>query len=336
MKAEKEPEKQKRASSCHFSRRKEPWRQVEKDNQKDTRKERTLAHRKDTTGYAPGKIHNPSGTVAQLSEHEDFDDAGIILPPRKMRKDMSERKGSADTVGLSVVSKQYDMGGKGFLDETEQQLRNMDTENTGHLSNEKVYALMQHHIDDQRKLFQMKKLLAGITIFAALLALTTLATSFAAATLAKDTSASQRATPLIDEEALRSRDGSVAIGVHTIGHEIQLEEHDHGGGLADHACVEAAEVAQVWEEIASEFEVHLVLVKALPTVTDEGDPISQMFDRDLIPLTGVKTFNNGQICFTSFNEVAACVTFGDDACSSELGDDELATMTFPNTELVLD
>lgn len=252
------------------------------------------------------------------------------------------RKSTDNDVGLSIVSKQYDMGGKGFLDDTEQELRNMDTENTGHLSNEKVYALMQHHIDDQRKLFQMKKLLAGITIFAALLALTTLATSFAAATLAKDTSASQRTTSLIDEEALMSRDGSEAIGVHTIGHEIQLEEHDHGGGLADHACVEAAEVAQVWEEIASEFEVHLILVKALTaSITDgdangDGDPTSQMFDRDLIPLTGVKSFNNGQICFTSFNEIAACVTFGDDACSSELGDEELATMTFPNTELVQD
>uniref|UniRef100_A0A7S0APW4 Uncharacterized protein n=1 Tax=Minutocellus polymorphus TaxID=265543 RepID=A0A7S0APW4_9STRA len=251
---------------------------------------------------------------------------------------MSVQNGSVDKVRLSVISKQFDLGGKGFLDETEQQLRSMDTENTGHLSNEKVYALMQHHIDDQRRLFQMKKLLAGVTIFAALLAMTTLATSFAAATLAKDTSASQRTNSLIQEEALMSRDGSMAIGVHTIGHEIQLEEHDHGGGLADHACVAAVEVAQVWEEIASEFEVHLILVKALASFTDgganEGNPISQMFDRDLIPLTGVKTFNSREICFTSFNEIAACVTFGDDACSSELGDAELATMTFPNTDLV--
>lgn len=276
--------------------------------------------------------------------NDDFFDAGIMLPPPDEEgHQQHHRSGAAADARLSVISKQYDMGGKGFLNETEQQLRNLDTSNRGHLSNEKVYELMQQHIDGQRKLFQMKKLLAGVTIFAVLLALTTLATSFAAATLAKDTSASQRTSSLIQEEALMSRDGSMAIGVHTIGHEIQLEEHDHGGGLADHACVAATEVAQVWEEIASEFEVHLILVKTLGGATDDNSvdrgnlSNQQMLDRDLIPLTGVKAFSgpfDGKICFTSFNEIAACVTFGDDACSTELGDEELVTMTFPNTKLV--
>ena len=278
------------------------------------------------------------------SKKDDFDDAGIMLPPPDEEgHQQHHRPGAAADARLSVISKQYDMGGKGFLNETEQQLRNLDTSNRGHLSNEKVYELMQQHIDGQRKLFQMKKLLAGVTVFAVLLALTTLATSFAAATLAKDTSASQRTTSFIQEEALMSRDGSMAIGVHTIGHEIQLEEHDHGGGLADHACVEATEVAQVWEEIASEFEVHLILVKTLggSAINDRADQGNignqQMLDRDLIPLTGVKSFSDaldGNICFTSFNEIAACVTFGDDACSTELGDEELVTMTFPNANLV--
>ena len=278
------------------------------------------------------------------SKKDDFDDAGIMLPPRdEGGHQQHHRPGAAADTRLSVISKQYDMGGKGFLNETEQQLRNLDTSNRGHLSNEEVYELMQQHIDGQRKLFQMKKLLAGVTVFAVLLALTTLATSFAAATLAKDTSASQRTTSFIQEEALMSRDGSMAIFVHTIGHEIQLEEHDHGGGLADHACVEATEVAQVWEEIASEFEVHLILVKTLggSAINDRADQGNignqQMLDRDLIPLTGVKSFSDaldGNICFTSFNEIAACVTFGDDACSTELGDEELVTMTFPNANLV--
>ena len=281
------------------------------------------------------------------SRNDDFDDAGIMLPPTDEEVHQQHHRSTADTARrsdarLSVISRQYDMNGKGFLNETEQQLRNLDTSNRGHLSNDKVYELMQQHIDGQRKLFKMKKLLVGVTIFAVLLALTTLATSFAAAMLAKDTSASQRTTSLIHEEALMSRDGSMAIGVHTIGHEIQLEEHNHGGGLADHACVAAAEVAQVWEEIASEFEVHLILVKDLGgAATDKGTGNQQMLllhvDRDLIPLTGVKSFSgpfNGKICFTSFNEIAACVTFGDAACSTELGDEELVTMTFPNTEIV--
>ena len=122
------------------------------------------------------------------SRNDDFDDAGIMLPPPDEEgHQQHHRPGAAADARLSVISKQYGMGGKGFLNETEQQLRNLDTSNRGHLSNEKVYELMQQHIDGQRKLFQMKKLLAGVTVFAVLLALTTLATSFAAATLAKDT-----------------------------------------------------------------------------------------------------------------------------------------------------
>jgi len=92
-----------------------------------------------------------------------FADAGILPPgeDEEVRSSSSaasaSRQRSAGGGGgrLSVVSKQYGVGGKGYLDETEQQLRNLDTENAGHLSNEKVYALMQHHIADQRKLFQM-------------------------------------------------------------------------------------------------------------------------------------------------------------------------------------
>jgi len=286
----------------------------------------------EANGSSPG-----APRAAGAGEGVTFDDAGIMTlhvaaAASSGRNQNTSTCSQRPDARLSVISQKYDLGEKGFLDETEQQLRNLDTENTGQLANEKVYDLMQQHIEGQRKLFQMKKLLAGVTIFAVLLALTTLATSFAAATLAKDTSASQRTSSLIREEALMSRDGTMAIGVHTIGHEIRLDRHDHGGGLADHACVASTEVAQVWEEIASEFEVHLILVKAL-AAADDGSSVV-MLDRDLIPLTGVKSFSGGRVCFTSFNEIAACVTFGDDACSSELGDEELATMTFPNTELV--
>ena len=139
-----------------------------------------------------------------------------------------------------------------------------------------------------------------------------------------------------------SKDGSVAIGVHTIGHEIQLEQHDHGGGLANHACVPHVEIVEVWEEIAGEFEVHLILQKYDHSVTKDHflkandilqEETYQILNEELIPLTGAKS-SGMELCFTSFNEIAACVAFNDTACGDELGDEEMVTMTFPNHKFV--
>ena len=127
-----------------------------------------------------------------------------------------------------------------------------------------------------------------------------------------------------------SKDGTVAIGVHTIGHEIQLEQHDHGGGIANHACVSSTEMAEVWAEIASEFEVHLILVKDQDLET--SNHLEMIVNEDLIPLTGSKSFEN-RLCFTSYNEIAACISLNDTACSEELGDDDWVTMTFPNSHI---
>lgn len=44
---------------------------------------------------------------------------------------------------LSVVSKAYDRGNKGFLDKTEQTMRDMDESGRGHVPNNVVYDLMQ-------------------------------------------------------------------------------------------------------------------------------------------------------------------------------------------------
>lgn len=236
---------------------------------------------------------------------------------------------------LSTVSQMYDLKGKGYLDETEQELRNLDTSNKGQLSKEKMYELMQSQINAQREVFKLKRVLCAVGLFAILLAATTLATSFAAANLAKDSSVALRDESLLGEKALRSKDGSVAIGVHTIGHEIFLEEHDHGGGPADHACANTTEVAAVWEEIAAEFEVHLVLVRRNLTDAEraEAGPLAELLTRDLIPLTGAKSFGDS-VCFTSGNELAMCAAFNDTSCRDELGGGDLVTLTFPNSKIV--
>lgn len=88
---------------------------------------------------------------------------------------------------LSTVSRMYDIKGDGELDEAELAMRVMDTSGRGYLTNDKVYALMQEHVQTQRKLFQFKKIIIGLAVLVVVLALSNLGTSFAAAYLSKDT-----------------------------------------------------------------------------------------------------------------------------------------------------
>ena len=51
--------------------------------------------------------------------------------------------GASASKQLSVVSKAYDRGNKGYLDQTEQKMREMDESGRGHVPNHVVYDLMQ-------------------------------------------------------------------------------------------------------------------------------------------------------------------------------------------------
>ena len=79
---------------------------------------------------------------------------------------------------LSVVSKQYDRTNKGYLDETEQAMRQLDESGRGHVPNHVVYDLMQESVT-------MHKKMATQGCFTVILALANMATAFAAASLAK-------------------------------------------------------------------------------------------------------------------------------------------------------
>ena len=48
-----------------------------------------------------------------------------------------------------------------YIDEAEIAMRQMDTSERGYLTNEKVYQIMQEHVQTQRQLFQFKKITIG-------------------------------------------------------------------------------------------------------------------------------------------------------------------------------
>jgi hypothetical protein len=88
---------------------------------------------------------------------------------------------------LSKVSLKYDVDGDGKLDPSEKAMRDMDTENRGYLTNEEVYKVMLEHMKLQKEVFGLKRMSLVFVFIIMLLSLATLGTSFAAASLAKDT-----------------------------------------------------------------------------------------------------------------------------------------------------
>mmetsp|Transcript_7167 Transcript_7167/g.15650 ORF Transcript_7167/g.15650 Transcript_7167/m.15650 type:complete len:95 (-) Transcript_7167:927-1211(-) len=58
---------------------------------------------------------------------------------------------NASGVALSVVSKQYDRGNKGFLDPYERKMRELDQSGKGHLDNTVVYDLVRESLEAQKK-----------------------------------------------------------------------------------------------------------------------------------------------------------------------------------------
>jgi hypothetical protein len=60
---------------------------------------------------------------------------------------------------LSTFSKKYDVNGDGTLDAAEMAMRDMDDSKRGYLTNEKVYAMMQEHLQTQNRLFRVRRIM---------------------------------------------------------------------------------------------------------------------------------------------------------------------------------
>jgi hypothetical protein len=110
-------------------------------------------------------------------QDDDLEDSTVIVPQKK----------NSNPLALTLVSQQYDRDGKGYLDETEQKLRKLDKENTGRVSVDKVYGIMEQLQQEQKKSMSLKKMVIALSCFAFLLAIANIGTSFTAAKLAQDT-----------------------------------------------------------------------------------------------------------------------------------------------------
>jgi len=100
---------------------------------------------------------------------------------------------------LSSFSKLYDVDGDGKLDAAEMAMKSMDQSGRGYLTNDKVYELMLQQFETQKQLFRVKRIMFVLLALVGFLALANLGTSFAAASLAKNTTVSPSAA-LMDKK----------------------------------------------------------------------------------------------------------------------------------------
>jgi hypothetical protein len=147
-----------------------------------------------TTRFIPTRLPSTNYSMFHSSDRENkstetedtFNALSIdegVVPPTSENRSGAALKNRV----LSMRSQQYDVDGDGKLDDIEKAMMEMDGENRGHLSNEKVYQIMREQMQTQKDLFNMKRLMIVLFAFTTILALSNLGTAWAAATLAKDT-----------------------------------------------------------------------------------------------------------------------------------------------------
>jgi hypothetical protein len=151
----------------------------------DRGKDATLKDGKKLDMMTAGNEKNDEEVVVE--EKSDTFDPESMLEEGKLGSTGIRKRGGNTPRSLSVVSKLYDVDGDGKLDAAELAMREMDSEDRGYLTNEKVYKVMQEQMKLQQEVFGLKRMSLVLLAVIVLLSVATLGTSFAAATLAKDT-----------------------------------------------------------------------------------------------------------------------------------------------------
>lgn len=127
---------------------------------------------------------SPNNNLTNVKEESALEE-GLSLP-----QDGTPASSCKKRLGdnrLSIISQKYDVDGDGQLDDTERAMRDMDKSGRGFLSNDKVYKILQEQMALQQQMFNMKRIIIGLSAFTLILALSNLGTAWAAAVLAKDT-----------------------------------------------------------------------------------------------------------------------------------------------------
>jgi hypothetical protein len=213
-----------------------------------------------------------------------------------VRKNDPKKTLGAANRQLSTVSRNYDLGDKGFLTDTEQQMRGMDSDNVGHLTNAKVSAIVDETLGLREKNGRMKLWLGILGVAVVVLGLSNLGTAFAAAWLAKDTTINESTGQLL----VKDSDTPVTVQSTGLTSNLVLEESNSYG------CMDREDAAKLWSG----------LLDGTPSSLTVQDPSQQYADVDptLQAFSALALSNNG----ATWNETMACMPVeggsGDKVC----------------------
>lgn len=218
------------------------------------------------------------------------------------------RTGGDPGVALSVISKQYDRHGKGYLDEGEKGMRAMDSDNKGYLNTDQIHALVDSKIaaDQQSKTF--KKFSLILVVLVILLAVSNIGTAYLAVSLSKDTKLSTNGV-LVSNGA----DG-VEVTVKGKGSTINLTFDTYDADLDERgACLTPGQVGQLYTDVTGGVATR-VLVTDPEADDSDGDETSTGFSS--------ATRNSTHTCFNTAGGSMACVVFASTACGNDGADPE--------------
>jgi hypothetical protein len=208
---------------------------------------------------------------------------------------------------LSKISRNYDLGDKGFLTVTEQSMRGMDSDNVGHLTNSKVSTIVAETLALRDKTNKMKMWLCILGVAVIVLGLSNLGTAFAAAWLAKDTTVNELTGRLM------VKDSDTPVTVQSTGQTSNLvfEESNLYG------CMDREDAANLWTGVMDGTPSSLIIHGLSQQDADVGPP-SQAYFALALAYNGA-TWNETMACMpvSSSGGEKVCIDFTDSRCDAD-------------------
>jgi hypothetical protein len=212
---------------------------------------------------------------------------------------------------LSKISRQYDLGNKGFLTETEQQMRSMDFDNVGHLTNSTVSAIVAETLELREETTRMKMWLGILGVAVLVLGLSNLGTAFAAAWLAKDTTVDETTGQLL------VKGSDTPVTVQSTGQTFNLVlEEVYSATDKVYGCMYGKDAGKLWNGVL-DGTASAITIKEPSKQDADADPTLQNFF--VLGITNNRaTWNDNMACMPVSDDSGGkvCFDFHDSRCDA--------------------
>eukprot|EP00804_Cyclotella_cryptica_P016791 CCRYP_001792-RA/>CCRYP_001792-RA protein AED:0.08 eAED:0.04 QI:0/0/0/0.66/0.5/0.66/3/0/464 len=151
----------------------------------------------------PRRLSDFTATLSEGSKESESPNNAPIPAQRGRRRSSLLKNNLRDSIAIKdltgeegVRARKFDLDGDGLLDEAEQAMMRYDIDGDGNLGLEEIHAIVSEHLRAKNNIGALRKVIAGLTCFVVILALSNLGTSLASAILVKETAADQRTSEM--------------------------------------------------------------------------------------------------------------------------------------------